>query len=67
MLFTYGRIYEHDYGKMSREKLIEATKCLMPCTYMEYEVLILNNMLINIYKKMVGIILLEGTIFTDER
>ena len=50
MLFTYGRIYEFDYGKMSREKLIETTKCLMPCTYMEYEV---YNKMLNIYKKMV--------------
>ena len=38
MLHTYGRIYEYDYGKMSKEKLIETSKCLMPCTYMEYEV-----------------------------
>ena len=37
MLTAYGKKYS-EIGKLAREKLIETTKCLIPCIYMEYQV-----------------------------
>ena len=33
----YSWLY-YEFGKLEREDLIKHTKCLMPCSYMEYKV-----------------------------
>ena len=36
-LLKYGNEFER-VGRMVREDVVEYTKCLMPCSFMEYEV-----------------------------
>ena len=38
MLNRFREAYEKIAGPLVKEEIIDVTKCLMPCTYMEYKV-----------------------------